>query len=214
MNEICKICGSETREFYDKQFDTNFYHCPNCEFISKDENSIISEVDELAIYNYHNNSIEDQHFVDYFKRFLDSAVMKHVGSGKKGLDFGSGPSPVLSMILERDYGYEMDIYDMFFSPEKTYIDKKYDLITCTEVIEHLKNPMEYFLLFKELLEGDGTLGIMTLFHANSDEEFCNWHYRRDRSHISFFTEKTMKVIGEKIGLELVFTDNNRYSVFR
>ena len=214
MNGICKICGSETREFYDKQFDTKFYHCPNCEFISKDENSIISEEDELKIYRYHNNSIEDKHYVDYFKRFLDSAVMKHVGCGKKGLDFGSGPSPVLSMILKRDYGYEMDIYDMFFSPEKTYIDRKYDLITCTEVIEHLKNPMEYFLLFKELLEDDGTLGIMTLFHVNSDDEFFNWHYRRDRSHISFFTAKTMKVIGEKIGLELVFTDNKRYSVFR
>ncbi|MEA3424417.1 MAG: class I SAM-dependent methyltransferase [Bacillota bacterium] len=214
MNGICKICGSETREFYDEIFDTKFYHCSNCEFISKDENSIISEKDELKIYKYHNNSIEDQHFVDYFKRFLDSAVMKNVSSGKKGLDFGSGPSSVLSMILERDYGYEMDIYDMFFSPEKTYIDKKYDLITCTEVIEHLKNPMEYFLLFKELLKDDGTLGIMTLFHANSDEKFCDWHYRRDRSHISFFTAKTMKVISEKIGLELVFTDNNRYSVFR
>jgi len=214
MNKKCKICGFETEEFYDKQFNIKFYHCSNCEFISKDENSIITEEEELKIYNYHNNSVEDQNYVDFFKKFLDSSVMKYVNNGKNGLDFGSGPSPVLATILEKDYNYSMDIYDLFYSKEKTYIGKKYDLITCTEVIEHLKNPMEYFLLFKQLLVNDGTLGIMTLFHSNNIEEFCDWYYRRDMSHISFFTAKTMVVISKLIKMELVYTDNNRYSVFK
>lgn len=214
MNSKCKICGFETKEFYDKQFDIKFYHCLNCEFISKDENSIISEKEEIKIYNYHNNSIEDQNYVDFFKKFLDSSVMKYVNNGRKGLDFGSGPSPVLATILERDYNYSMDIYDLFYSKEKSYIGKKYDLITCTEVVEHLKYPMEYFSLFKQLLVDDGTLGIMTLFHSNNTEEFCDWYYRRDMSHISFFTAKTMTVISKLIKMELVYTDDNRYSVFK
>lgn len=46
--------------------------------------------------------------------------MHHFEGEKSGLDFGSGPSPVLAMIMERDYGFDMDIYDLFYSPEKPY----------------------------------------------------------------------------------------------
>ncbi len=31
----------------------------------------------------------------------------------------------------------MDVYDRFFPREKVYLGKKYDLLTATEVVEHL-----------------------------------------------------------------------------
>ncbi|MBN2260010.1 MAG: class I SAM-dependent methyltransferase [Clostridiales bacterium] len=210
----CKICGSETEEINYEQFDIKYHYCRKCEFISKDNRSIISAEEELKIYETHVNSIDDRRYVDYFKKFIDDAIMPFCGEGKYGLDFGSGPSPVLAMILERDYGYSMNIYDIFYATAKIYHGKKYDLITSTEVVEHLENPIKYFSLFSELMDCNTLLVIMTQFHPVEEEKLFKWHYMRDMSHISFYTSKTMSYISDKIGLEMVFTDHIRYTSFR
>ena len=88
-------------------------------------------------------------------------MFKYASKGRTGFDFGSGPSPVLAELLSSNHGYTMDIYDKFYSPLKIYKNKKYDLVISTEVVEHLDNPIIYFKLFKELLNEQGTLSIMT-----------------------------------------------------
>ena len=212
MNDFCKICGSPAVEMLHKKFRLKYYYCHKCGFISKDENSLIPPEKELEIYSRHNNSIDDPRYVAYFKRFIDEAVVLFC-NGKRGLDYGSGPSPVLAMILERDYGFSMDIYDLFFSPDRIYEGKTYAMITSTEVIEHLQNPLEHFEIFKKCMGEGSVLSIMTLFHPESVEEFLNWYYMRDMSHISFYTPQTMRVIGEKTGLEVIYTDNLRYTTY-
>ncbi len=201
------------KDFHDPVFDIVFYHCESCEFIFKRELDIIDEKDEIKIYEYHNNSIEDEHYVEYFKAFLDNALFKYVSKKTAGLDFGSGPSPVLAEILNRDYNCQMEIYDLYYSPEKVYEGKTYDFVTSTEVIEHLREPLKYFNLFNSLLDVGNILGIMTLFHENSVDKFLKWHYRRDMTHISFYTPKTLETIADKSGFRLVYHDDHRYAIF-
>lgn len=210
----CKICGEKTRTILHEKLKASYHCCSFCEFISKDENSMITQEKELKIYNSHNNSIEDVGYVNFLVEFLKDAVFKFVDKVEIGLDFGSGPSPVLAMLLERDYCIPMDIYDYFYAPQKIYQNKKYDLITTTEVVEHLKDPLYYFNLFKEHLKDDGVLAVMTLFHPENDKKFLDSHYVRDKSHISFFTPKTLKLIAEKTGLEMIYDNGQRYSTFR
>lgn len=214
MNENCKICGFKTREIRQKKFGITYYVCDQCEFISKDNNARISPKEELVIYSRHNNTIEDPRYVAYFVQFIEAAVMPYCKSGKKGLDFGSGSSPVLAMILEKNYDFKMDIYDLFYAPEKIYENQKYDLVTSTEVVEHLPDPLTYFRQFKELLNDGGLLSIMTIFHPKDDAAFLNWHYMRDMSHISFYTPKTMAVIAEIIGLKIVYCNGQRFTSFK
>jgi hypothetical protein len=214
LNHHCKICGSQTREIVIETLGAAYYYCEACEFIAKDENLKLSHEEELGIYETHENSIEDPRYVAYFKKFLDAAVFNHYPKPGYGLDFGSGPSPVLATLLERDYGLTMDIYDHFYSPQKVYVGKKYDLVTSTEVVEHLDDPLAYFSLFESLLKDEGILSIMTLFHHNDNNAFRTWHYVRDQSHRSFYTVKTLEVIAEKTGLELIDTNHHRYSTFR
>lgn len=213
MNNYCKICGSETKELFQEKFNLNYFSCGYCEFISKDESSIITPIEELKIYNSHNNSIEDPRYVTYFKNFIHQAILEYCSPERKGLDFGSGPSPVLATILERDYGFSMDIYDKFYAVEKIYEGKKYSLITSTEVVEHLKNPIKYFQLFKDRVIERGTISIMTLFHPGNENEFLDWFYIRDMSHISFYTPKTMEYIGKRVGLKVIYTNELRYITF-
>jgi hypothetical protein len=170
----------------------------------------VSKEEELHVYNSHQNSIDDPRYVKYFVSFLEAAVFDFTSPGKEGLDFGSGPSPVLAKILATHYNYNMDIYDPFYAKEKAYVGKKYDLITATEVIEHISDPLMYFRLFFELMKDDSVLAIMTLFHQNDRERFLNWHYIRDRTHVSFYTPKTIEYAAKKTGLKVIYTDNARY----
>lgn len=214
MNNKCKICSSATQFFECKNLKASYHYCSNCEFISKDSKYILSEENELEIYNKHNNSIDDPRYVEFFYKFLNNAVFDFINHGKTAFDFGSGPSPVLAQILERYHDYKVDIYDFFYSPEKIYLGKKYDLITCTEVMEHLSNPLDYFYIFRNLMKDDSLLSIMTLFHNNDENHFENWHYARDKTHISFFTNKTFEIIAEITGFEIVYSNNQRYLSLR
>lgn len=209
---ICKVCNYSTTVISHPKFGDYFYCC-NCEFISKDESNRLNEEEEKLRYSIHNNSIEDKDYVDYLCRFLNRALIPFVGEGKKGLDFGSGPIPVLAQLLEEKFNYRMDTYDYYFSPEKVYIGKTYDLVTSTEVVEHLNNPLQYFNLFSKLLKPKGILAIMTQFHKNDKDHFLSWSYIRDRSHISFYTTKTLEYIADKVGLKVIYTDNFKYITF-
>jgi len=108
----------------------------------------------------------------------------------------------------------MDIYDLFYAPEKIYEGRTYDLITCTEVIEHLEDPLVHFQTMKEALNENGILAIMTQFHRNDVEHFRTWHYMRDRSHIAFYRRKTLEKITEIIGLEMIYCNDRNYATFR
>ncbi|MDW7657383.1 MAG: class I SAM-dependent methyltransferase [Bacillota bacterium] len=142
------------------------------------------------------------------------AIVDHIDTvSVKCLDFGSGPEPVLAELLKREFDWSVDIYDKFYATDRVYEGNIYDLITSTEVAEHLDDPLHYFRLFKELLHQNGVLSIMTLFHPSSIEDFTNWFYINDRSHISFYTPKTMKVIADIVGLDVLYCDENRYITF-
>jgi hypothetical protein len=211
MSEIrdkCKVCNSNTTIISHPKFG-DYYYCENCEFIAKRDLNKLDKGEKLR-YCKHNNSIENKGYVDYLYKFIEVAVLPYVGDGRQGLDFGSGPSPVLAMLLEKKQNFRMDIYDYFFSPIKIYIGKKYDLVTSTEVVEHLNDPLQYFDLFSRLLKSNGILVLMTQFHKNDKDHFFKWPYIRDKSHVSFYTLKTMEYIAAKVGLKIIYTDNEKY----
>ena len=87
----------------------------------------------------------------------------------------------------------MDLYDPYFFPEKSHLDKKYQFITCTEAAEHFYNPYEEFNTIDGLLEKEGWLGVMTNFFDESIN-FKDWYYRKDPTHVVFYTEETFEVI--------------------
>ena len=211
--QYCKICGSTTNTIKDIKNSILYYHCDCCQFISKSPDNYIEFHEERSIYNYHNNSIEDEKYVDMFRSFIDKSVTPYVRSGKL-LDFGSGPEPVLVQLLNREYNFDTEYYDLHYSPEKVYINKKYDVIVSTEVIEHIKNPIETFKLIYELLEVGGVFAFMTIHHYNDYERFLKWWYRRDKTHISFYNDVTLEKIADILGFEILYTDSKRICTFK
>lgn len=209
----CKICGSDTKTIYDGQFDIAYYNCVNCEFIQMDDSKTVDFKREREVYDLHNNTIEDEGYVNMFKDFIDKAVLPFASSGEL-LDFGSGPEPVLSQVIKRDTDFNVDHYDLHFQPVKVYEEKTYDVIVSTEVIEHLSDPLSYFKLFKKHLKPGGILAVMTLFHYNDEEAFKKWWYRRDETHISFFNKTTLSEIAVQLDLSILYCDEKRICTFR
>ncbi|WP_423190254.1 class I SAM-dependent methyltransferase [Alkalibacterium sp. f15] len=210
----CKICQHETRELVHPGNGQLFHECLNCQFIFKNPAFYLSSEKEFEQYEHHENSIEDTRYVAFFEKYLQAAVLPFVSDGKKAFDFGSGPSPVLAQILERDYDYHVTIYDLFYAPEKTYENQLYDVITTTEVMEHIPDPIETFKELKTLMKADAILVVMTLFHPKDDNKLWGWHYIRDFTHISFFTPEAMQILADKIGLEVIYCDDQRYTTFK
>lgn len=209
---FCILCGKSTRSITHPRWG-GYHLCPYCGLITQDPAFLPSEEQCLKEYSLHENSFEDPRYISYFKKFIDHTVLPFVSEGKRALDFGSGPAPVLAFLLEESYGYQTDCYDLFFSPEKVYVGKEYDLITCTEVIEHLSDPLASFKLFASLLAPKGVLAIMTLLHHDDEEHFFSWHYIREESHITFYSLKTLCCLASLSGLELLYCDEVRYACF-
>ena len=123
-----------------------------------------------------------------------------------GLDFGSGPGPTLSIMFE-EAGHRMKLYDKFYSPDSKAFEEEYDFITATEVFEHLHDPKGDLDRVWNCLKSEGCLGIMTKL-ALGLEDFKNWHYKNDMTHVCFFSKETFIWLAEQWQAELIFVDKD------
>ncbi len=127
---------------------------------------------ERARYETHENDPEDagyRGFLDRLAAPLMERVVAEIPSGAEGLDFGSGPGPTLSIMLE-ERGMRMSLYDPFFAPDRSVLERTYDFVTCTETVEHLFEPRREFERFDRLVRPGGWLAIMTEWPPGSEAE--------------------------------------------
>lgn len=202
----CKICNSSVTSMFDERNKWEFFHCKSCEFIFKNQKDYVDSDKELSQYNNHNNTMESPGYVNMFEKFIDATFEPYIDDITNVLEFGSGPGPVLSELL-RQRRLTVDIYDKYFSPKKVYEGKEYDLITSTEVIEHIDNPLEVFEVFSKHIKKGGYLALMTQFHKNEEEHFKKWWYKNDPTHICFFRPNTFEVLAEMSGFEVLKHDS-------
>src|SRR3990167_1783863 len=110
-------------------------------------------------------------------------------SQRLGLDHGSGKDSAIHYLLKQRQ-YQLEKYDPFFvnHPERLQTEK-YDYIVVCEVAEHFYDPCAEFEKLKSLLKSGGTLFVMTSLWSQ-DVDFINWSYRRDSTHVCFYSVKT------------------------
>ena len=204
----CKLCNNTVMSINDTRNNWEFSHCKKCEFIFKNSSDFVTSEDELKQYNNHNNTMDSPGYVEMFERFMATTFNDYIDEIQNVLEFGSGPGPVLSELLKQR-GLKVDIYDKYFSPEKVYEGKKYDLITSTEVIEHVDDPKGLFKFFSDHIKSDGYLALMTQFHTNNAQEFKKWWYKNDPTHICFFRPHTFEVLAEQSGFKVLKHDSKK-----
>jgi len=169
------------------------------------ESSILPINEERAEYDKHENHIHDQGYRKFLSRVFNP-IKERIQPSAKGLDFGCGPGPALAEMF-KEAGFDMSTYDPFYAKNEKVLNGSYDFITSTEVIEHVKNPVQYLNQITKMLKPGGTIGLMTKL-VTDQHAFKNWHYKNDQTHIRFYSKKTFKFIANSYKLNLKFIGND------
>jgi|SRR6056297_2117495 len=206
----CPLCKTENEKFLIHQKRT-FYSCQTCDSIYVDKEDLLNFEEEKKRYETHNNTMDNKGYVKMFRKFLDDTVNKVSDNVKDILDYGCGPNPVLAEILKED-GFEADYYDPAFFTEIAE-NKKYDLITSTEVFEHFHNPRENIKKILKKIKDGGYLAVMTYFHDGKDI-FESWFYKNDPTHVFFYNANTFRYISEEFDLEILFNNSSKHVLFK
>jgi len=212
MPNNCLICNTETDEIFDEHFKVHYDICPHCDFVYKQKQHHLPFDEEGKQYERHNNSFESLGYVDMFKRLIKNHIQPLDVKGI-ALEFGSGPGPVLKELLKQEKDLDVYDFDPYFNNNVVYLEHLYNLITATEVVEHFHDPLKEFEHLASLLIKGGYLVIMTKFRNMPDEEFLNWWYRRDITHVSFYNNTTFKYLANKFGLKIEFSNNENIVIF-
>lgn len=210
----CPLClnpGSDAFtpiELWETSSGERYRHCSRCDFIFLDPRQRLDRDAEHSRYLLHNNSPDDQRYVHYLRTFAGEALFPYLKPPARILDFGSGPEPVFAGLL-RGEGYNVDIYDPFFAPQRVWKGKLYDGITSIEVAEHLFSPLEEFRTLRKVLRPGGVLAIRTLLHYSDFDRFESWWYRKDPTHVSFYSRRTFEFLADTLEMELAAVKEGR-----
>ena len=190
----CIVCRNKSIVAFKTRDDKKYWRCKNCCSKFLDKKHYIGPDQEKARYLEHNNTIDDENYRCFLSR-LSSPLIERLSPESKGLDFGCGHGPALADILSSD-GFNVELYDPFFFPNTNVFSKQYDFITASETVEHFFDPCKEFDTLNNLLAPKGWLAIMTSF-LTTEDAFDDWHYRRDPTHVVFFSETTFEVVASQ-----------------
>ena len=203
----CPLCNSKKNTLYSQDKTGEYRLCSVCSLVFVLKEYYLDDEAEKARYDLHTNSCEDAGYRKYLTK-VSEPVIKRLYEGAHGLDFGSGPGPTLSLILE-DAGFDMKIYDHFYARDEEVLELKYDFITSTEVVEHLYEPKAVLDKLWSILNENGLLCILTQLYPDQ-EAFSSWYYKNDPTHVCFFSLKTLSWLAEQWKAELETVDKDLF----
>lgn len=201
----CPLCSTQQVLSFAQLRDKEYFRCEVCRLAYLLPQYFVTAEAARAHYRTHQNNPEDSGYRAFLSR-LSVPLVRHLNAGAQGLDYGSGPGPTLSVMLE-EQGFAMEIYDPFFAPNAGVLHRTYDFITCTETAEHFHAPREEFARFDRLLRPGGWLAVMTEMMQDGCD-FEKWYYRRDPTHVCFYSQVTMNWIANHFCWTVEFPHRN------
>lgn len=123
-------------------------------------------------------------------------------SGAYILDYGCGNGFWIDRLrkdgFSRVYGY-----DPYYSVNAEPLRDKYELITCTEVIEHDYNIVETFKKFSNMLYLGGAVLLSTDVTDDMMGVKTNYYTCPRVGHVMLYSKKTLRCIAEKCGFSII-----------
>ncbi|MBT5832948.1 MAG: class I SAM-dependent methyltransferase [Candidatus Latescibacteria bacterium] len=195
----CPLCKSIDVHSFEQAHQRDYFGCDVCKLVFLNPEQRLDYRDEIARYEAYENDPTDIGYRDFLSRVADP-LANVLQLGAMGLDYGCGPGPTLSLLLE-EKGFPTTNYDPAFVPEKSVLRRSYDFITCTETVEHFFYPDEELDRLDHLLRPGGWLAVMTEVWSEACT-LADWSYARDPTHVCFYHQKTMVWIAEHCGWQM------------
>ncbi|CAM37338.1 conserved hypothetical protein [Leishmania braziliensis MHOM/BR/75/M2904] len=204
----CRLCASPSVMPFHTDRMREYHQCSQCHLVFVPDRFVLSNADEKALYDLHENVPGDAGYEKFLSRaakpladfFPPNAHSEAMQGQRRGLDFGCGRVQVLAhMLSTAPYNFSMDAYDLYYFPENRHFLEReghYDFITATEVLEHLQDPFSVLRTLWRCIRIGGVLVIMTKRVHGTVDSFCNWHYIRDPTHITFFHQDSFQWLAD------------------
>ncbi len=200
----CLMCQSkELTPVTHNSWKGRLFHCQNCDLIFKDPGDFLDWSQQKERYDQHENTIDNPGYAQFFEQLL-KPLRFHLRSTMRALDWGSGPGPVLAELLRREGLSTVEVYDPVYQPVKPV--GSFDLITSTEVIEHLQEPAASLKEILSMVRSQGIFAGMTGFHSGP-AMFANWWYAKDPTHVVFYSHQTFEWWAELNDLRILKLDS-------
>lgn len=193
---ICPLCRATGPEGPLSGRARRFWRCLDCHLTFAGILDHPTRAVEEARYRLHRNAPNDAGYRRSLDR-LAGPLAARLTAGMEGLDFGSGPGPVLASLLG-ERGLRVSNYDPIFAPDMALLDRTWDFIACAETVEHFREPGNEFDRFARLIRPGGWIGIQTRLCAE-DQDLASWWYAEDPTHLCFYARATFGWIGAHHG---------------
>ena len=182
-----------------------YYACPSCALIFLPRGYHLSPQEEKERYDLHQNDPSDKGYVQFLNQLIEPLV-PFLKEGMRGLDYGCGPGPTVSLLL-KEKGFTVEDYDPIYQDHKDLLEQQYDFVTSTEVVEHFAYPDQEFKRLHGLLKEGGILAVMTQM-LKKEKEFKDWWYWREPSHVAFYQPETFLFIAREFGMQIIWEAEN------
>ena len=200
----CTLCGASSEPYHHARRRT-YHQCRICRLVFVSPEQWLTPAAERSVYEMHRNAPEDAGYRAFLAR-LCQPLLARLAVAAKGLDVGCGPGPTLSVMFE-ERGHPMALFDPFFAPDRSVLEKRYDFVTATEVVEHMCNPAKDLATIWHCVKPGGYLGVMTKL-VRDQPAFTTWHYTHDETHIAFFSRETFEWLGKQWDTQPTFLGND------
>lgn len=203
-NNLCKICNSERRKIFTKRildkYDVSYYECSHCGFIQTEKPYWLKESYSNAITS---TDVGLVHRNIMYSNVVENIIYGHFDKNAKFLDFAGGFG--LFTRIMRDKGFDFyhedryceNLFAKYFDiSDLSEKDRKFELVTAFEMMEHAENPFEELDYIFSMADN-------FLFSTElvSKQDVENWWYlgTEHGQHVSFYTKKSLEMIAEKYG---------------
>jgi SAM-dependent methyltransferase len=192
--------------------------CNHCGFCFAPEIAAWN-IDEFAAKIYNDDyALIDPDCIENRPKAIAANLMAMFGERAqhfKHLDYGGG-SGLLSNTLNKS-NWQSTSYDPFFD-KHIEIDQlgKFDLITATEVFEHVPSPRQLMTNLRSLLSPNGVIWFSTLLsdgYLHENERLSWWYASPRNGHISLFSRKSLAILAHINQFNLYSFSANSHAMF-
>lgn len=215
MISTCFICGGLLNKFA-KSSGFEIYKCTNCGFG-------VTDKPNLQKGEYH----RDETYIDEEKLFKNifqkrANIINRLMKPGRVLEIGCSTGALLFLLKEKGWevvGVEIskssaevaqkkgiDVITIPF--EKVKQDKKFDLIILNHTLEHLKKPQKVIEKISKIVNNSGYIYIDLPNYGSLSANLLKGHWPMllPKEHLWHFTEKALKILLEKNGLEIIYKE--------
>lgn len=182
-----------------------YLKCGTCDHIfSTDFDDWDLEDFKENIYNEHYIEVDPEY--NGTRSLRDVKMLMQMTNNNKNfsiLDYGAGPG-VFGNELKKQ-GYDIESWDpLWLTPPSWDQNKKFDIITAFEVLEHSPNPKQTLLDMHKWLKPDGKILITTLVNdiMQGKRDPTYWYLSPRNGHVSMFSNQSLEKLFKTVNMKV------------